>query len=187
MSSPVPLGTAGELDPRERRRVLALTVVRSAAVATVVFAVYALLPATRDVGSAGTFLRLLAGLAAIGAALAWQVRAITRADHPVLRSAEAVTGLITLHLAVFAHIYLSISRTHPQAFTETLDHISALYFTVTVFATVGFGDIAPRSDGARLVAIIQMALNLALLGAGIRLLFAAARHGLARIEHGTGP
>ena len=107
------------------------------------------------------------------------VRAITRAEHPVLRSTEAVAALIPLHLAVFAHVYLSISRTHPSAFTEMLDHVSALYFTMTVFATVGFGDIAPRSDGARLVAIVQMALNLILLGAGIRLLFAAARRGAA--------
>lgn len=187
VSSSAPLAPGGVLDPRAHRRLIALTAVRSVAVATVIVVVYSLLPATRDVGSAGTVLRLAAGLAVIAAALGWQVRAITRAEHPVLRSTEAVAGLIPLHLAVFAHVHLSISRTHPTAFTEVLDHISALYFTVTVFATVGFGDIAPRSDGARLVAIVQMALNLVLLGAGIRLLFAAARRGPARTDGPVGP
>ncbi len=30
----------------------------------------------------------------------------------------------------------------PAAFNETLTRIDSLYFTLTVFATVGFGDIA---------------------------------------------
>ena len=33
------------------------------------------------------------------------------------------------------------------SFTQPLDHTTALYFTVTVFATVGFGDIVAATDG----------------------------------------
>ena len=51
----------------------------------------------------------------------------------------------------------------------------SLYFTVTVFATVGFGDIFPASQIARLVVTTQMVLNLIVLGLGVRLITGAAQ------------
>jgi voltage-gated potassium channel len=51
---------------------------------------------------------------------------------------------------------------------------------VTVFSTVGFGDIAPRSEPARVVLIVQMLGDLAVLGAGVRVLLGAVRRGRQR-------
>jgi hypothetical protein len=51
---------------------------------------------------------------------------------------------------------------------------------VTVFSTVGFGDIVPRSEVARIVLMVQMLGDLALLGAGARILLGAVRRGLER-------
>ena len=54
-------------------------------------------------------------------------------------------------------------------FTERLDHTRVLYFTITVFSTVGFGDITPRADLARIIVSIQMLLDLDILGScGVR-------------------
>jgi voltage-gated potassium channel len=50
-----------------------------------------------------------------------------------------------------------------------------LYFTVTVFSTVGFGDIFPASEAARLLVTAQMILNLIVLGLGVRLIVGAAQ------------
>ena len=41
-------------------------------------------------------------------------------------------------------------------FSQPLNHTDALYFTVTVFATVGFGDITATTEAARLVVTGQM-------------------------------
>ena len=46
---------------------------------------------------------------------------------------------------------------------------------MTVFATVGFGDIVPLTALARLVTAIQMMLDLVVLGAVVRIVFFAAR------------
>ena len=54
-----------------------------------------------------------------------------------------------MFLVAFSAIYLSMSHEAASTFTEPLDHARALYFTVTIFSTVGFGDITPKTDAAR--------------------------------------
>ena len=85
-----------------------------------------------------------------------------------------------LYLLILARINLSNSLADPSAFTQPLNNTAALYFTVTVFATVGFGDIVAQTNTMRLLVTIQMMLNLVVLGLVIRLLTSAARRGVAR-------
>ena len=70
-----------------------------------------------------------------------------------------------LYLLVFARLYLSSSLSDPGTFSEPLDHATALYVTVTLFATVGFGDIVAKTDSMRLVVTAQMLINLIVVGA----------------------
>jgi hypothetical protein len=53
-----------------------------------------------------------------------------------------------------------------------------------VFSTVGFGDITPRTDPARLVVSTQMLLDLAIIGVVVRMIFTAARSRIAPRENG---
>ncbi len=73
-----------------------------------------------------------------------------------------------------------MERASAASFTQPLTRTDALYFTVTVFSTVGFGDITAKSEAARAVLIIQMLADLALLGAGIRVLLGAVQHSRER-------
>ncbi len=109
-----------------------------------------------------------------------QLPAIVRSAHPMVRAVEAMSLTVPLYLLIFARIYLAVSLEDPGVFSERLNAVGALYLTVTIFATVGYGDIVAVSDGARLLVTLQMLLNLVVLGAGIRLLFSAARRGVAR-------
>jgi hypothetical protein len=153
-----------------------LQVIASVAVLS---AIYFLLP-TRDGGlsSQAPWLLLQLGLFAVVVAL--QVPAIINAHHPILRAMVALGVMVPLYLLIFARVYLSGSLTSPSSFSEPLDHASALYFTVTVFATVGFGDIVAKTDGMRLIVTVQMLVNLIVVGAGIRVMVSAARRGMAQ-------
>ena len=70
-----------------------------------------------------------------------------------------------------------MSRGDSSSFTEDLSRTDALYLTVTIFSTVGFGDISPKLASARVVVSAQMILDLVLLGLGVRILLNAVQRG----------
>ena len=93
---------------------------------------------------------------------------------------EEFHRLITpLFLLFFASTYLLLSRNDPTTFTEPLSRSDALYLTVTIFATVGFGDISAQVETARLVVTVQMLLDLVVLGLGIQVILGAVKRGKA--------
>jgi len=60
-------------------------------------------------------------------------------------------------------------------FSEPLTRTDALYFTVTVFSTVGFGDITAKTETARLVVTAQMIADIVILGLGIKVIVGAVK------------
>jgi ion channel len=120
---------------------------------------------------------LAVGLLAFAVVSAWQVRAILRSPYPALRAVEALAAAIPLFLVLFASAYLRIAAAQAEAFTEPLGKTSALYFTITVFSTVGFGDITPRTEAARIATMVQMAADLVVVGLVVRAMLGAVKAG----------
>jgi hypothetical protein len=110
------------------------------------------------------------------------VRAILASDVPRLRAVQAVAVGLPLILLLFASTYLRMSRASPDSFSEALGRTDALYFTVTVFATVGFGDIVPKSEIARIITMIQMIMGLVVVGLVARVLLGAVQTAERRRE-----
>ena len=73
---------------------------------------------------------------------------IAGSRYPGLRAAEALGLIIPLYLLLFASTYFLMERASAANFTQPLTRTDALYFSVTVFTTVGFGDIAAKSETA---------------------------------------
>ena len=55
-----------------------------------------------------------------------------------------------------------------------------MYFSSTVFTTVGFGDITAKSEAARLVVTVQMWLDLVLVGLVLRVVTQAMNYSQRR-------
>ncbi len=165
-----------ELDRRERRTEIIATIVDATLACTVLLGIFYVIP-FNDLTSLQALLRLVAGIAAFAVVLVWQLRQVARATFPVLRAVDALAVTIPLFLVAFAAVYLSLSLGSPGHFSEPLDHTGALYLAITVFSTVGFGDITPESDLARIVVSIQMLLDLVVIGVVVRLLATAAKTG----------
>ncbi len=186
----MPTASIAGIGDVEHRELLA-TGLRAALSAGVLLAVYFLVPAGHRhashsvVRDLGVMARLGVATAVFIAVLLFEIRGISRAKHPMLRAGVAMSIVIPLFLIFFAWIYLNLSNSDVQTFDHPMGHMTALYFTVTVFSTVGFGDITPKTNLAQLVTTVQMLADLAVIAIVVRLIFGVANRSVA--ERATGP
>ena len=163
---------SGVVRRRAVRRMLVRTLLTSAALVVL----YYKLPTTGALDASAIAL-LVVGLLVFAVLIVWQVRAILRSEFPALRAIGALAAATPLFLLLFASAYVMMANAQAQAFTEPLTKTNALYFTVTVFATVGFGDIAPKTEAARVATMVQMMGDLVVVGLVVRVMVGAAKVG----------
>ena len=158
-----------------RHRLLVRGTLRAVASAVVVIGIYFIGPLDQlRLVPLGVAL-VIGGLVLVGISV-WQIDAIMRSPYPGIRAIEALAITAPLYLILFAATYFLMAVEDPANFSaEGLSRIDTLYFTVTIFSTVGFGDIYPASESARLLVMVQMILNLLVLGAGIRVFLGAVQ------------
>lgn len=182
-------GLSYEQLPRAKRRRLVLRAfLQALATTTVLVALYYTLPLD-DRSETWAVTRLVLGLVVLAGIIAWQVRAIIGSEFPRARMIQALFVTVPFYVLSFAAAYVLIAESGEANFGGPLSRTNALYFTVTVLSTVGFGDIVPKSELGRLVVTVQMLANLILIGLGARTLLGAAQLGLERRKessHGSG-
>jgi voltage-gated potassium channel len=167
-----------DLSQSKRRWVKARMVTRAALGGALVLVAYYALP--MDSPGIGGAVVLIAGLLLVAGVLAWQVRAIINSPFPRVQAVQAVLVGIPLLLTVFAACYYVVGLTQVDSFTQALNKVGAMYFTVTVFSTVGFGDITAKTDLARSLVTLQMLFSLVVLGLIVKLFSTAVGVGLKR-------
>jgi Ion channel len=99
---------------------------------------------------------------------------------------EALATSLPLFLLLFSGTYVVLAAVSASNFGQKLTHTDALYFTVTVFTTVGFGDITAKSEGARLLVTAQMMADLVVLGIGAKIILGAVTRGRQRQPQNAG-
>ena len=173
-------GPAADPSPhRSTRRILTVGLLRAAAATAVVATLYFVLPLDRLAEVPGV-VSLPAALAGFAALMVLQVRAIMHSSHPGLRAVEALAISLPLFLVIFSATYYVMGVADDSWFSEDLSKLDALYFSVTVFTTVGFGDITASAPSSRAAVTVQMLVDLVILGVGVRVLTGAVREARAR-------
>lgn len=142
-------GGAGRSAPA-RWRLLAVVAV------TAMTSVYFVLPLDeigprRPVASWTLFVLALAG---VGVLLLVQVREVV-AGGTRARPGIVIPLLMCLSVTIFAGAYYALAK-QPGQFDGLTTRVDALYFTVTTLATVGYGDITPSGQTARVVTMVQI-------------------------------
>ncbi len=187
MAEPAPVRVSGAdqvlLDRAITRRAILLATFRPLVVVALTLLIYALVP-IQDVNGGAVALLAGIGLVAVGAVFVWRLALIPRSARPVMAAIEALVLVFGMFLCLFALVYVALATDDPTRFTQPINKVSAVYFSVTVLATVGFGDIAAVGDLTRTVVTIQMVLDLVLIGAAVKLLAMSARAGVLA-QHGA--
>ncbi|MGW6543498.1 potassium channel family protein [Streptomyces massasporeus] len=167
--------------PRQlyRRRAAIAALVRALLITVGLVTVYYVMPLDGRASSGDSAL-LAFGLLLVTMVFWWEVRAIVASPYPRLKAVEALGTTLTLFLVLFAGGYFLVEHTTPGSFSEPLSKTDSLYFTLTTFATVGYGDIVARSQTGRMLAMVQMVGGLLLVGVAARILAGAVQAGLRR-------
>lgn len=119
---------------------------------------------------------LSVGLVLLAAFTLVQVRSVIVSRTPGARAAGALMQSIPFFLLLFAAEYFVIAAGDPTVFSQpNLSRMDMLYFTVTVFATVGFGDIVPTGQTLRGLVTFQMVLDLIVIGAVVKVFLGAVQ------------
>lgn len=168
---------------KHTRRAFIRGLLRAAFATVCIVVAYFVLPLDR-IAELKVWLLLPVALVGFAVIVGFEVRGILRAPYPVVRAVEALARDVPLFLVLFAGTYYTMSHTNPAAFNEGLSRLDALYFAMTVFSTVGFGDIAGVSAQARAAVTIQMTADLIVIGFGLKVITSAVQR---RRQHEAEP
>ena len=167
---------------REMRRLVAGAVVRVVVVTGTLIVVYATAPLGQRPDQS-IVVKLCVALLALVIVLGLQFRSVSRSPHPTLRGVESVAVTVPLLILSFAATYFVMAEADPASFTESLSRLDAVYFSVTVLATVGFGDITPTSETARAIVTGQMIVDLIFVGLIAKVLVGAVQRRRQALGH----
>lgn len=159
--------------PAEERLSRGLIVAAFARVLGIVagtLAVYFMIPIEGGGAARVAAVAACVGIAIILAVFARQMSRVSRSPRPVPAAIEALVLVFGLFVCFFALLYVSMSASDPAAFTQAVNKVAGVYFTMTVLTTVGFGDISAVSDTARVMVSIQMVLGMILIGTAVKAL-----------------
>lgn len=166
--------TAPGTASRAARRQACTALARIAVITVLLGLAYAFAPMNNPVYDGVPL--LMGGLIVFVALVVWHVRATSRARYPGIRAFEGLATTIPFLILTFAAVYYILERSSAGAFGVGLTRLDALYFSVTVFTTVGFGDIAAHSELARAMVTVQMIIDFIFIGAFVRVLVGTVQH-----------
>jgi hypothetical protein len=104
----------------------------------------------------------------VGLVLALAVGSGRITTHPFVRFRKLLlAGVVVLILYQvtwgYQSLYVELSTSDRHAFNEQLSRPDALYLSLTVLTTTGFGDIRARSSAARTAVSTQMAADITIV------------------------
>ena len=112
------------------------------------------------------------------------LRRVLVSERPLVDGALALALIAVVLILGFATTYWILATQSPDEFVGITTKTDALYFTVTVLATVGFGDVHPIGQVARVITTVNMLTNIVILAFSVRVLTWAARQGHERSLRG---
>lgn len=152
----------------------------------IVVVVYFLLPLDRDFGvllGVGACLAMVVGLLPMTVRRA---RRVMVSATPFIEAIKSIALLYTMVVVGFAMAYLLMATQADDQMHGIETHVDALYFSVVTNATVGYGDMVPVGQLARVVVMVHIVLGLVTLGFAARLLTVVLQRRRGELEQHLG-
>jgi hypothetical protein len=115
----------------------------------------------------GLLARAVVSLLSLGlltAGVVWQI--LVHVEDPDRKIDGLLFALVVAVLA-FALAFYRLEVAYPGQIPEPETRVDALYFTMTTMLTVGYGDIHAAGQGARVLVMVAMVFNVAVIATAV--------------------
>jgi hypothetical protein len=146
------------------RRKLVLT----ALTALVPLVIFFVIPLDGRLGKVLAVVLVVSAAAALLPLSIRQARLVLRSEQPLLDATRCIVSGLVFLITAFSVAYYVLGTAYEHQINGIETKLDALYFTVTILATVGFGDITATGQVGRGVVTAQMIVNLAVLAVALR-------------------
>lgn len=119
---------------------------------------------TGDDGLIGRALVSLLSLGLLTAGVVWQI--LVHVEDPDRKLDGLLFALVVAVLA-FALAFYRLAVAYPGQIVGLQSRVDALYFTMTTLLTVGYGDIHAAGQGARVLVMVAMVFNVAVIATAV--------------------
>jgi hypothetical protein len=113
----------------------------------------------------------LAGLAIVTWLLMRQVKRALGSDRLLAEQVAALLTIVTVVVIFFAATYYVMA----DQFTGIHTRLDALYFSVTTLGTLGYGDVVPVGQGAKVAVIVQVVFDLIIVTSALTIVVGVLR------------
>ena len=112
----------------------------------------------------------------------WQIRSIHKSGRPEARWIESLIVLGIFFLTIFARSYRILTAGYPHAFSQPMDTLNSYYYALGILSTAGDGTLVAVSNPAKIITMLQIVADLALIGLLVRVLAGAATRARKRMQ-----
>ena len=113
----------------------------------------------------------------------WQIRSIHKSGRPEARWIESLIVLGIFFLTIFARSYRILTAGYPHAFSQPMDTLNSYYYALGILSTAGDGTLVAVSNSAKVITMLQIVADLALIGLLVRVLTGAATRARQRMKN----
>jgi hypothetical protein len=152
--------------PRSTLRKAGLT----ALTVVVPLVVYFVLPLDSEFGEFVAALLVIAAAASLIPISIRQAQMVLTSPDPLFDAMRCIVSALVFLVVAFSAAYFVLAANFDDQITGLDTKLDAIYFTITILATVGFGDISATGQTARGIVSGQMVVNFAVLAVALRVI-----------------
>jgi hypothetical protein len=130
--------------------------------------VYFVLPLDDELGRVLALVLVVLAAASLIPLSIRQAGLVLRSPDPLFDAVRCIVSAVVFLIVAFSAAYYVLGTGYDGEIEGIETKLDAVYFTVTILATVGFGDITANGQVARGLVTAQMVVNLAVLAVALR-------------------
>ena len=131
-------------------------------------AVYFVVPLDDELGKVVALVVVVLSAASLIPLSIRQAGLVLRSTDPLFDAMRCIVSAVVFLVVSFSAAYYVLGTAYEHEVQGLETKLDAVYFTVTILATVGFGDISATGQFARGLVTMQMVVNFAVLAVALR-------------------